>query len=125
MGYESYGGADIFGVAVHIQHIPRATANQISSFFGVNGAVSLFGGSRGRVFEVTGVLVAPDIPTLIAYEQLLLSYGDGIARTLIDPIGRVFYNVYFQGEYVPYAEGNKWTDQYTILPYRAVFYGLT
>ena len=125
MGIESFGGADIFGVAVHIQHIPRANAHQVDSFFGVNGTVTLFGGTRGRIFEVTGVLVGLDIPSLLASEGLLLSYADGIARTLVDPIGRTFLNVYFRGEYTPSSEGPNWTDQGVCLPYRAVFYGLT
>ena len=81
--------------------------------------------TRGRIFEVTGVLIGVDMPGLLASEALLLSYADGIARTLVDPIGRMFLNVYFQGEYLPSPEGPKWTDQGVCLPYRAVFYGLT
>jgi hypothetical protein len=125
VGIESFGGVDIFGAAVHIQHIPRANAHQVDSFFGVDGNVTLFGGTRGRIFEVTGVLVGADIPGLLAAEALLLSYADGIARTLVDPIGRTFPNVYFQGEYVPSSEGPMWTDRGVCIPYRAVFYGLT
>ena len=128
MGYESYGGVPVFGLAVHIQHVPRANAQQVDAFFGVNGNVTLYGGSRGRVFEISGVLWGEDIPSLIAAEANLLSYADGIARTLIDPIGRSFPNVIFQGEYQPSPEGPKPTDSLTggyILPYRAVFHGLT
>jgi hypothetical protein len=125
MGYESFGGVDIFGAAVHIQHVPRAGAQQTASFFGQDGTLMNWGGTRGRVFEVNGVLLGADIPSLLAAESLLLSYGDGVARILIDPIGRQFPNVYFAGEYVPSPEGPKWTDQGVCLPYRAVFYGLT
>jgi hypothetical protein len=125
VGIESFGGVDIFGAAVHIQHIPRANAQQVDSFFGVDGNVTLFGGTRGRIFEITGVLVGANMPALLASEALLLSYADGIARTLVDPIGRTFPNVYFRGEYVPSPEGPKCTDQGVCLPYRAVFYGLT
>jgi hypothetical protein len=125
MGVESYGGVDIFGAAVHIQHIPRANAQQVDSFFGTNGNVTLFGGTRGRTFEVTGVLIGKDIPTLLAAEATLLSFADGIARTLVDPIGRTFPYVIFQGEYLPSPEGPKWTNAGVCLPYRAVFHGLT
>jgi hypothetical protein len=124
MGYESYGGVPLFGLAVHIQHIPKANAQQVDMFFGVDGSVALFGGTRGRMFEVTGVLAGKDIPSLLAAEALLLSYADGIARTLVDPIGRTFPNVIFQGEYTPSPEGPKYTDSGVILPYRAVFRGL-
>lgn len=125
MGIESFGGVDIFGAAVHIQNIPRSNAHQVNSFFGVNGNVTLFGGTRGRVFEVTGVLIGSDIPDLLAAEALLLSYADGIARTLVDPVGRTFPNVYFRGEYLPSPEGPKWTDRGVCLPYHALFHGLT
>lgn len=125
MGVESYGGVDIFGAAVHIQHIPRTNAQQIDSFLGSNGSATLFGGTRGRTFEVTGVLMGKDISSLLAAEAILLSYGDGIARTLVNPIGRTFPNVIFQGEYLPSPEGPKWTDTGVCLPYRAVFHGLT
>ncbi|SRR5579883_76008 len=125
MGYESYGGVPVFGLAVHIQHIPRANSQQIDAFFGVDGNVTLYGGSRGRVFEITGCLFGADIPSLIAAESTLLSYADGKARTLVDPIGRSFPNVIFQGEYQPSPGGPKCTDSGVILPYRAVFHGLT
>lgn len=125
MGFESYGGATIFGLAVHITHIPKANATQLDAFFGVNGNVTLFGGSRGRVFEISGVLYGVDEASLLAAEATLLSYADGIARTLIDPIGRVFANVIFDGTYQPSADGPKWNSNYVVLPYRAAFHGLT
>jgi hypothetical protein len=125
MGVESYGGAPIFGAAVRIQHIPHPNVQQVDSFFGSNGNVTLFGGSRGRTLEVTGVLVGRDLPSLLAAEAVLLSYADGIARTLVDPLGRTFPSVIFQGEYLPSPEGPKWTDTGVCLPYRAVFHGLT
>ena len=97
MGIESYGGVDIFGAAVHIQNIPRANAHQVDSFFGTDGNVTLFGGTRGRIIEVTGVLVGVDIASLLAAEALFLSYADGIARTLIDPIRHALLERLLQG----------------------------
>ncbi len=125
MGFESYDGAQIFGAAVRIVHLPQANAQQIDSFMGVNGSVALFGGSRGRTFEITGVFVASDLSGVLAAEALLLSYADGIARTLIDPIGRSFPNVIFEGQYSPNPEGTKPTDFGYCLPFRCVFRGLT
>ncbi len=87
--------------------------------------MTLFAGTRGRTFEVTGLLIGKDIPSLLAAEANLLSYADGIVRILVDPIGRIFPDVIFQGEYLPSPEGPKWTDSGVCLPYRAVFYGLT
>jgi hypothetical protein len=125
MGYESYDGNDVFGLAVHIQNIPMPAAQQVDSYFGSDGKTMLWGGTRGRTFEVKGVLFGVDIPSLIAAEAFLLSYADGITRVLVDPVGRVFPNVYFAGEYVPSPEGPKWNDQGVILPYTATFRGLT
>lgn len=125
MGFESYAGQAIFGLAVHITHIPRANQQQLDAFFGINGNVTLFGGSRGRAFEISGCLYGQDIPTLLAGEAYLLSFADGIARTLTDPIGRIFYNVIFDGSYQPSADGPKWNSLGVILPYKCVFLGLT
>ena len=125
VGIESFGGVDIFGAAVHIQHIPRANAQQVNSFFGVNGNVTLFGDMRGRIFEITGVLVGANMPYLLASEALLLSFADGIARTLVDPIGANVPERLLPGGVRASPEGPKCTDQGDCLPYRAVFYGLT
>lgn len=122
---ESFGGSSIFGMAVHFQHVPRPNAHQVNSFFGVDGNVVLSGGTRGRTFEVSGALVGENLAELLAAESTLLSYADGIARTLIDPAGRSFSNVCFHGEYLPSPEGPIFTGSGFCLPYRAVFHGLT
>jgi hypothetical protein len=121
----TYDGVNCFGAAVHVQHIPNASAEQINSFFGVDGTVAVYGGSRGRVFHIEGVLFGGDLSELLAAEAFLLSYADGIGRVLVDDSGRVFGNVYYRGEYIPSPDGPKWTDQGVCLPYHAVFYGLT
>ena len=128
----SYGGALIFGAAVSIRHVPNANAQQVDQFFGVTGTVTLFGGGRGRVFLVQGVLVALEdgtdlqtISDLNALESVFLSYADGIARTLIDTRGRIWTNVIFKGEFQPDPMGPKPTDFGWCIPYRAVFHGLT
>jgi hypothetical protein len=121
----TYDGVPIFGVAVRVQDRPHAAAVQINAYFGIDGLTSLYGGSRGRELHISGCLIAEDLEGLVAAEQLLLSYADGLARTLIDPVGREFNNVIFKGEYEPFAEGPKFTDGGVILPYRAVFHGLT
>ncbi len=99
----SFGGADIFGVAVTCQHIPSANEEQTNAFFGVTGTQALYGGGRGRVFEITGLLVGASQADVIAAENTLLSYADGIARDFVDTKGRTWPQVIFKGEFKPDA----------------------
>jgi hypothetical protein len=129
----SYGGDEIFGEAVKIEMVPAQTVEQMESFFGINGTFALFGGSRGRVFQVSGLLVVEqdedDDPTTISdlngIEANFLSYNDGVARTLFDTRGRSWDNVIFRGEFTPDSGGPRPTDFGWCLPYRAIFHGLT
>lgn len=121
----TFGGVFLFGVACHVVHTPHPAAVQRAGFFGQDGVTSLYGGSRGRTFEVAGVLVGGDLPGAIAAEGFLLSYADGIARTFVDTQGRAWPNVTFEGEYHPSPEGPKATDFGWCLPYRCVLHGLT
>jgi hypothetical protein len=118
-------GADVFGTACHVIHSPVPVATQMDAFFGISGVVSLWGGSRGRTFQVDGVLVGEDLFTVIAAEGVLLSYADGIARTFTDTQGRSWPNVIFEGEYQPSPEGPRPTDFGWCLPYRCTLRGLS
>ncbi len=119
-------GNSIFGTAVTVIHNPHPNAQQINHFFGTDGQQTLFGGTRGRNFTISGVLTAPNIPTLNAVEATLLSFADGLTHTLIDNRGRIWPNVIFRGEYAPSSMGPRplagggWC-----LPYRLVMEGLT
>jgi len=84
---------------------PIPTPSSSAEFFGVNGVAALFAGTRGRTFLVSGVLTAVDIPTLNVVEATLLTYADGRAHVLVDPLGRTWLNVIFPGVYVPAAAG--------------------
>ncbi len=121
----SFGGSYIFGTACHVAHIPNPIAQQKDGFFGVTGLNSLYGGGRGRSFLVAGVLVGPDVATVIAAEGILLSYADGITRTFVDTQGRVWPNVIFEGEYQASPEGPMSTDFGWCLPYHCVLHGLS
>lgn len=125
MGLESFGGVDIFGSAVSISVDRHPNAEQRDEYFGIDGETTLYGGQRGITFSVRGVFVADNITDLIATEAFFLSYADSIARTLVDPIGRSFSNVYFKGDYKPDPGGNKFAGTGVCLPYTATFYGLT
>lgn len=121
----SFGGVFLFGTACHVVHSPQTIAQQKGSFFGVTGMTSLYGGGRGRLFEITGVLVGKDLTAVMGAESALLSFADGIARTFIDTQGRAWPNVIFEGEYTPSADGPKSTDFGWCLPYRCILHGLT
>jgi hypothetical protein len=119
-------GNAIFGTAVNVTQSPHPNAQQINHFFGVDGQQTLFGGTRGRIFMISGVLYASSIAALNAVEATLLSYADGLTHTLVDNRGRIWPNVVFRGEYTsspmgPRAlAGGGWC-----LPYRLTMEGLT
>jgi hypothetical protein len=130
----TYGGIPMFGLAVHMQEVPAACAAQSDSFFGVPGMLSVFGGTRGRSFQISGVLFDLDIPTLNSDEDLFTpgvqgSMADGIARPLFDTRGRTWANVVYLGEFQADPMGPRpgaWAGTTGwVLPYRAVFHGLS
>lgn len=121
----TYDGASIFGAAVQFQHLPQPCAQQVNTFFGVNGTQSLYGGGRGRTFLVRGILQGATMADLNAAEAAILRYADGVARTLVDPRGRPWPNVVFKGEFQPDPRGPYSTPGGWAMPYRAVFYGLS
>lgn len=130
----TYGGVPIFGQAVHIEQVPAQSAQQVEAFFGVPGMLSVFGGSRGRSFQISGVLFDFDIPSLNADEDVFTpgvsgSLADGVARTLLDTRGRSWANVVYMGQFQPDPMGPRpavcgfgagWA-----LAYKAVFHGLS
>jgi len=130
----TYGGVAMFGLAVHIEQVPQPAAQQLDAFFGASGLLSLYGGSRGRTFLIAGVLYAVDVPTLNADENLFTpgvsgSMADGIARLLFDTRGRTWSNVIYLGQFRPDPKGPRpgvWNgDSGWVLPYQAVFHGLS
>lgn len=130
----SFAGIPMFGQAVRIQMIPEPCAAQIESFFGLNGAFSVFGGSRTRIFQIEGCLFDITIPALNSDEDLFTpnvsgSMANGVANVLIDTRGRAWANVIYLGEWQPDPMGPRpavsgglggWA-----LPYKAVFRGLS
>lgn len=120
----TYGGAAVFGRSVAIDMTPLESEAQVSAFFGVNGRFSLWGGGRGRVITVSGVLTAASYPLLAAAEGLLLSYDDGVARVLYDSVRQVSYpHVVFTGAYRRTGRPGP-TVGGVAQPYSAVFSGL-
>ncbi len=123
----TFDGLAVLGVAVHVEHVPNATAIMISEFFGLQGQVALYGGTRGRTLLVTGVLIASTIAGLNALEEVWggEQFNDGNVHTLVDDRGRVFENLIFTGMFQPSADGPKPTSSGWLIPYRLSFSGLT
>ena len=121
-------GAPVFGEAIKIQHVPHPSAQQLNNFFGISGTQVVWGGTRGRAFFISGVLIATDIYTLAAAEAILLSYDDGIGRVLTDTWGRNWPNVVSSGQYQPDPMGPRPAVSGDVdgvaLPYRIMFFSL-
>ena len=119
-----YGGQNIFGMSVTILVEPEPAERQFNAFYGLSGVLSLWGGLRGRVFAIEGVLVGTDAYSLAAARDLFTSFDDGIARTLTDTMGVTWPSVIFErfqptGRVVQLAGGAG-----LAMHYRAAFRGL-
>ena len=97
----SLGGVNIFGVCVQIQHTPNPNAEQLNEFFGTSGMQSLYGGGRGRAWQIKGLLVGATESAVISAQQNIYSYADGLARAFVDNDGITWSNVVFRGEFQP------------------------
>ena len=121
----SFGGSSIFGLAVRVTYEVNPPAAQINAFFGVSGTQSLFGGTRGGVFLVQGLLAADNLSDLASLEANFNSFNDGIARTFVDTWG----NAYPQVTFASYARtGDKLLvdpSQGVFQQYKAMFTSLT
>jgi hypothetical protein len=119
-------GNPIFGYASTVVHTPHPNAQQLSACFGINGQQTLYGGTRGRSFLISGVFAGDSLLVINDAETALLTYADGLPHTLVDNRGRTWNNVIFRGEYQPAAEGPRplagggWC-----LPFKCVLEGLT
>ena len=121
----TYGGFAIFGLVESMDVVDQPTATQVDAFFGQAGTVALFGGTRGRTIMITGVFEEEDIPGLNSDEQVVRSYADGIARTLVDTRGRSWPNVIFKGEFQTVPKSLRPSANGFCIQYKAVFHGLT
>jgi len=116
----------VFGYASNVNHNPKPNAQQMNTFFGVNGEQTLAGGTRGRTFQISGVFVGSSLEEIAAAEAGLLRYADGQTHTLVDNLGRSWQNVIFRGEYQPNAQGPRWlAGGGWCLPFRCVMEALT
>lgn len=91
------GGSAIFGLAITVQMVEAEPAMQVDSFFGLDGTVSLFGGTRGRTFVVRALMVGADASGLAANLQALWNHNDGVGRVLVDSLGIAWPDVVYRG----------------------------
>lgn len=123
-------GNNVFGVATRFRPTFDPTAQQINEFFGVSGLQSLFGGERGFTLMISGVFFDTSPAGVINQEGLLLSYRDGIARTIVDNYGRTYPDCVFTSQYQQHEIGLRpavFLPSLTYgwcLPYQCVFKGL-
>jgi hypothetical protein len=116
----------VFGYASNVIQNPHPNSQQVNVWFGVNGQQTLYGGTRGRTFMVSGVFAGVSLLEINNAEAALLSYADGLPHTLVDNRGRRWPNVIFRGEYQASAAGPRplagggWC-----LPFKCVLEGLT
>jgi hypothetical protein len=120
-------GSYIFGTACHVVHEPHPVEFQKDAFPGINGVAALGLGGRGRTFMVTGLLIGPDLFTVISAEAALLSFADGVTHTFMDTQGRAWPNVIFEGHYRPHPEGPRplADDSGWCLPFQCTLTGLS
>jgi hypothetical protein len=119
MASATYDGSNIFGQSVSVRMEINPSAAQLNEFFGVTGMQSLFGGGRGRVFLVSGVLLGGDDGTLASLRDLILTYDDGVGRVLVDTLGDAWPSVVFRR----FQPGDRVLGGW-VLPYKAQFDGL-
>jgi hypothetical protein len=87
-----FNGQNIFN-ACYMATQDQERESQNNSFFGINGTESLDGGFRYTATTVTGMHVADDEFALAVIQNTFRSYKDGLAYTLVDNIGVIWYNV--------------------------------
>lgn len=124
----TWDGNAMFGEAVKMVEIPNAAAYQAAAFFGAEGVLSTYAGTRGRIFQVEGLFTGTSPSDVIAIRYAWNAYIGAPGTTLVDTMGIAWYPVIFRGEIQVEAGGPKpaatagggsWA-----LPYKLVLQGL-
>ena len=115
----NYGGQPIFGTAVNFTIMPYPPAIQRDAYAGLNGQVSQFLGTRGGRIRVTGRFVDVDVVAVNNDLANLISYQDGVARTVVDCEGNAYLNcilahVLPPKPAVPCPAVDGWLKEYTV-----------
>lgn len=106
----SLDGIPVFGLVTKCTATAKPVARQRTAFFGQNGELSLYGGSRGYHFMIEGVFQEDDIGTIQDDFGSLLSFVGPATHTYIDSRGNQWFNVIFDGNLTPDPAGPHITD---------------
>lgn len=120
----TFGGASIFGAAVHMKTQDAQRAVQHNAFFGLSGLESLDGGLRGRVTSVSGLIYGNSPSNCASNVETFRSYNDGLYYNLVDTSGTTWANVRLL-DFDPEENGFPHTQLGYVRRYRAAFFHLT
>ncbi len=119
------------GIATKVAHAPNPGAASISSFFGIHGVQFMYGGSRGRTFQIESLWVDTTPAAIVADEYLLENFADGNTHIFVDTTGTSWFNVVYLNEYQRasdhYMAIQLPTDPPTwgwCMPFRMILHGL-
>lgn len=118
-----FDGLPIFGPACVVLARRNPVGRSWSAYPGLHGRQSVHQGSRGSSALATGRLIAADVPSLRALEDLIETYLiDGAAYPLLDSGGVVWPNMILI-DYEPTAPMDQ-DENGVYRDFRAVFEGL-
>jgi len=115
----TYGLFDL-GLATNVVVTHNPSEKQINTFFGYSGVQSLWGGQRGRVIEVSGLLAASTAAGCLALRDSLRTLDDGVARVLTDNTGTTYPFTVYTGAFQQTGKFGVFAGQ-VVMPYRAIF----
>ncbi len=100
-------------------------ARQISAFFGIDGVLAQYGGTRGWTFQIAGVFEEFDIAALNVDISNLMSFIGPFTHTFIDTSANTWPNVVFDGEFQSDPMGPRPTDVGWCRAYSLTLHGLS
>jgi hypothetical protein len=111
-------GEPVFGLVIECIPTPIPCARQITEFFGQNGRLAVFGGTRGWKFTIKGRFEESDISTINADFAAIEGFAGPQTHTFVDTAGNTYQNVIFDGSIVPdgtfMITDTGWTRGYTM-----------
>jgi hypothetical protein len=97
----------MFGECVKMVEIPNAAAYQAAAFFGNEGVLSTYAGTRGRIFQVEGLFTGLTPGDVVSVRYAWNGYIGAPGAVLVDTMGIAWYPVIFKGEIQVEAGGPK------------------
>lgn len=114
----SLDGQPIFGLITEFVPEPIEAVVQESAFFGQNGKLAKWGGTRGYHFHIKGVFQEFNIALINLDLQAVLAFQGPALHVLVDTSGNTWPNVLFRGKIVPapraFVTPTGWSREYTM-----------